>query len=199
MDLLIATNNRGKLREMKVLLELPGLNLIMPLEIGLDLEIPETGSSYAENATLKARAFADASGYLSLADDSGLEVDALGGLPGLHSARFVNKPFVTDADRRSALIEKLSPLPRPWPARFRCLVALADPHGEIVIREGVCEGEIIPEERGQNGFGYDPIFLVTDKNRTMAELSMAEKNLLSHRARAIQQLRPFLLYLLAKS
>lgn len=199
MDLLIATNNPGKMREMRLLLDLPGLHLIMPSEIGLSLSIPETGSSYAENAALKARSFARETGLLSLADDSGLEVDALGGLPGLHSARFVDRPFATDADRRSALLERLTNYPRPWLARFRCLVALCDPTGEVQLRQGVCEGEIIPEERGQNGFGYDPIFLVREKQKTMAELNLAEKSLISHRAQAVQQLTPFLLYLLAKS
>jgi XTP/dITP diphosphohydrolase len=199
VDLLIATRNPGKMKEMRALLNLPGLKLIMPSEIGLNLEIRENGVTYAENAILKARAFTRESGLLSLADDSGLEVDALGGLPGLHSARFVEKPFATDADRRLALLERLAAHPRPWIARFRCLVALANPTGEIELREGVCEGEIIPEERGQKGFGYDPIFFVHEKQKTMAELSMAEKNLISHRARAIQQIRSFLLYLLANS
>ena len=156
-------------------------------------------SSYAENAILKARAFAKASGIFSLADDSGLEVDALGGFPGIHSARIVDKPFATDADRRLALLARLRPFPRPWIARFRCLVALSAPTGEIELREGVCEGEIAPEERGQNGFGYDPIFLIKTKEKTMAELSPEEKNQISHRARAIDNLRPFLLYLLANS
>jgi len=119
-------------------------------------------------------------------------VDALDGLPGLHSARFVARPDATDADRRQALLEHLRGKPRPWLARFRCWVAVVTPDGETHLAEGVCPGEIIPEERGQNGFGYDPIFYLPELGKTMAELSMDEKNRLSHRARAVRAAVPWL-------
>jgi XTP/dITP diphosphohydrolase len=190
LKLLIATYNPGKLREIKSLLEEADLELISPEQIGLKLSIAEIGSSYAENAAIKANAFATASGLLTLADDSGLEVEALGGEPGLHSARFVSKPGATDADRRRLLLERLNAIHRPWNARFRCVVAIVQPGDREKFSEGVCIGEIIPEERGQNGFGYDPIFLIPEIGKTMAELSMHEKNRLSHRAQAVQACFP---------
>ena len=152
----------------------------------------EDGTTYAQNAARKARAFADSSGLITLADDSGLEVDALGGRPGLRSARFAPQPGATDRDRRQFLLDKLKKLPRPWTARFRCVVAIAAPDVPIIYTEGICEGEIIPEERGDFGFGYDPIFLISEKERTMAELMMEEKNTLSHRALAVQAAIPYL-------
>ncbi len=197
-QLLIATNNPGKLKEITCLLELENLTLLSPEQIGLLLEAEETGSSYAENAQLKAKAFADASGLTTLADDSGLEVDALNGEPGLHSARLIPKPGATDADRRQLLLGRLREFPRPWTARFRCVVALTDPSGRTEFAEGVCEGEIIPEERGVNGFGYDPIFLIPDLGKTMAELEMLEKNEISHRAAAIKAAVPLIWRFLAK-
>jgi XTP/dITP diphosphohydrolase len=190
--LLLASNNPGKLREMRALLEDMPLELVTPQQAGLELEVAEDGSTYAENASRKALAFARAAGMLTLADDSGLEVAALGGEPGLYSARYMPKPGATDADRRAYLLQKLRGLPRPWLARFRCTVALADPAGRVQFAEGACPGEIIPQERGQDGFGYDPIFLLPELGRTMAELTMQEKNRLSHRARAVLAARPLL-------
>jgi XTP/dITP diphosphohydrolase len=188
--LLIATNNPGKRIEIQDLLFGLDLELLIPADLGLDLEVEESGNTYAENAILKGQAFAHRSRLLTLADDSGLEVEALGGQPGIHSARYSPKPGATDADRRIYLLEKLHGLPRPWLARFFCVVVLVAPTGEIHIAEGACLGEIIPEERGDNGFGYDPIFMIRELGRTMAELSMAEKNQLSHRARAVLAARP---------
>jgi XTP/dITP diphosphohydrolase len=193
LKLLLASNNSGKLREILALLEDLPLELVTPRQAGLLLDVAEDGSTYAENAARKALAFSRAGGMLTLADDSGLEVEALHGEPGLHSARYLRKPGATDADRRAFLLQKLKGLPRPWQARFRCTVALADPSGEIQFAEGACSGEIIPEERGQDGFGYDPIFLLPDLGRTMAELSLEEKNRLSHRARAIIAARQLLI------
>jgi XTP/dITP diphosphohydrolase len=164
----------------------------------LNIEVDETGQTYVQNAALKALAFAKATGMLALADDSGLEVDALGGLPGLHSARFAPQPGAQDADRRAYLLERLQGNPRPWLARFRCVIAVAREAERPRFAEGVCQGEIIPEERGQNGFGYDPIFLIPDLGKTMAELSMEEKNQLSHRARAVLAARPILVEMLDK-
>lgn len=186
MKLMIATNNPGKIKEYRALLNRPELELVTPPDIGLELEAAETGSSYAENAAIKAQAFWDACGMITLADDSGLEVDALDGAPGLHSARFVQRAGANDADRREKLVRDLQGKARPWRARFRCVIALVGSPGEVNYAEGICEGEIVPNQRGENGFGYDPIFLLPEIGKTMAELSMAEKNLLSHRARAVQ-------------
>lgn len=173
--------------------------MLTPRQLNLDLNVAETGLSYAENAALKAKAFAQASGILALADDSGLEVDALDGHPGIHSARFAPWPNATDADRRRVLLKQLQGKPRPWTARFRCTVAIAKPSQtsvEVYFAEGVCEGEILPEERGVNGFGYDPLFLLPQLGKTMAELTMDEKNRLSHRARALRAALPMLRELL---
>jgi XTP/dITP diphosphohydrolase len=195
-QLLIASTNRGKFQELQSLLSQLEVELISPAQLNLKLEVLEDGKSYAENAALKAVAYSQASGLLTLADDSGLEVDALGGQPGIHSARYSPKPGATDADRRAFLLEHLLGLPRPWTAHFHCTVALLKPGTGLQLAEGICAGEIIPTERGSNGFGYDPIFYIPTLQRTMAELSMQEKNLLSHRARAVIAALPLLASLL---
>lgn len=185
-QILLATNNPGKLEELRSLLvDLPGLELVSPLDLGLSITVAETGTSYEENALQKARTFSAASGLPALADDSGLEVAALDGAPGLHSARTAP----TAAERRALLLQQLTGKPRPWLAIFRSTVALALPSGDIHLAAGECRGEISPVERGQGGFGYDPIFIVEGLNRTMAELTMEEKNRLSHRARAIAKIK----------
>lgn len=197
MKLLIASTNRGKLREIQAVLgELP-FELLLPADLGLDLKVEETGATYAENAALKARAYRQASGLLTLADDSGLEVDALGGAPGLHSARYSPKPGAGDADRRALLLDALSPLPVPagmpgWPAHFHCTAAIALPTGSLHYADGRCDGFIITEERGHGGFGYDPIFYIAQQQATMAELPSEIKNRISHRARALQGAMPIL-------
>jgi len=192
--LLIATNNQGKVKELQDLLRDTGVELITPAQINLDLDVIEDGHTYAENATKKAVAFAQVSGLISLADDSGLEVGALGGAPGLYSARYGSSSGekLSDKERRDYLVKNLQDKPHPWTARFRATIAVAIPNGEIYLAEGICEGEIIPEERGAGGFGYDPIFLLSELGKTMAELSMDEKNRLSHRARAVMKAKPFL-------
>lgn len=196
--LLIATNNKGKVAEIKALLEREGIRLFTPAELGLELDISEDGLTYAENASKKAQAFSLASGMIAMADDSGLEVDALNGAPGMHSHRFSPLPGATDADRRKYLLEKLEGLARPWKAHFRATVAVAQLSGKVRLAIGQCDGEIIPEERGSNGFGYDPIFFIPEAGRTMAELEMDEKNRLSHRARAVQNAIPILRELFGK-
>lgn len=190
--LFITSQNPGKIDELRALLAPLQWTLLDPLTSGLVRDVQETGSDYATNARLKALHGAQLSGHWSLADDSGLEVDALDGAPGLHSARLAG-PGRSDEDRRLALLTLLRSFPRPWTARFRCTLALASPQGEIDFAEGICLGEIIPEQRGEQGFGYDPIFLVQDTNQTMAELPLDEKNRISHRARAVQALLPVLL------
>jgi XTP/dITP diphosphohydrolase len=195
-QLLIATNNKGKIKELQDLLQDTGIELVTPGQISLDLDVVEDGNTYAENATKKAIAFAQASGLVSLADDSGLEVDALDGAPGLYSARYGSTDGhvvkLSDAERRLILIQNLQHKPRPWTARFHAMIAMSLPSGETHLAEGFCEGEIIPEERGTGGFGYDPIFLLSELGKTMAELSMEEKNRLSHRARAVMNAKTFL-------
>ena len=190
--ILIATNNKGKVKELQDLLKDTGIELITPADIGLNLEVEEDGATYAENASKKAIAFAHASGLISLADDSGLEVNALDGAPGLYSARYHPKPGANDADRRAYMIENLKGKPQPWTAHFHATIAIAIPDKDIHMVEGNCYGEIIPEERGTGGFGYDPIFLFPELNRTMAELEMKEKNRLSHRAKAVINAIPIL-------
>ena len=193
LTLLIATGNPGKIIELQDLLKDLPVKLVTPADVGLkDFDVVEDGRTYAENAEKKALAYCQASGLPVLADDSGLEVDALDGAPGLHSARYAPQPGATDADRRALMVKNLRGLPQPWTARFRCTVAVATPEGAMELTEGTCEGEIIPEERGSNGFGYDPIFMLTDLGRTMAELTRQQKNTLSHRARAVNAAIPLL-------
>ncbi len=186
LRLLLATNNPGKVEEFKDLLKGSNLELVTPAYIGLDLKVEESGSTYTENAMLKAKSFSLISGLWTLADDSGLEVDALGGLPGLHSARYIGREGATDYDRRNWLLHNLQGKPKPWNAQFRCAIALIGPSGSVHTAEGICSGEIISSERGNNGFGYDPIFKTTALGKTMAELNMQEKNQISHRAHAIK-------------
>jgi XTP/dITP diphosphohydrolase len=190
--LLIATENKGKMKELHELLDDLGIELVTPSAIGLNLSVEETGNTYAENASLKALAYAQASGLIALADDSGLEVDALDGKPGLYSARYSPLPNATDAIRRALLLENLKGKPQPWQAHFHATVAIAPGDGSVRFAEGNCYGEIIPDERGNNGFGYDPIFFIPEVNRTMAELPSDLKNRLSHRARAIHNAKPIL-------
>ena len=221
--LLIATNNNGKIKELHELLDDMGIELVTPSQIGLALDVIEDGLTYAENAAKKALAFAQASDLISLADDSGLEVDALGGAPGLYSARYgsTDGKKLSDAGRRAFLIQNLQDKPRPWTARFHATVAIAVPESlwsqaespwrrgdtrrldrissqisEPQLFEGWCEGEIIPEERGAGGFGYDPIFQLPELGKTMAELPPETKNRLSHRARAVMNARDTLNLLL---
>jgi XTP/dITP diphosphohydrolase len=190
--LLIATNNKGKVEELYELLKDLEINLVIPADINLQLDVVEDGRTYEENATKKAIAFAHAGGLISLADDSGLEVDALNGAPGLYSARYSAKPNATDADRRHFLLKNLEGKPHPWKAQFHATIAIATPEGSVQLVEGKCKGEIIPEERGTGGFGYDPIFFIPELSKTMSELDMGQKNRISHRALAAMNARPIL-------
>jgi XTP/dITP diphosphohydrolase len=208
--ILIASNNPGKLVEFEALLHpaegLGHVELILPRQIGLVLEVHEDGQTYAENAARKAQAYFRAVSILDgekpviLADDSGLEVDCLGGAPGLHSARYADlvapggapQPGAGDADRRALLLRNMTGQPRPWLAHFHCTVALISSAGELVYTHADCPGEIIPTERGSGGFGYDPIFLLPELGLTMAELTMEQKNQVSHRALAVNAAFPVL-------
>lgn len=191
-QLLIASTNPGKLREFQNLLADLPVELLLPISLGITLNVEESGVTYAENAALKARAYAQASQLITLADDSGLEVEALGGAPGLHSARYSPQPGAKDADRRALLLANLTGKPRPWTAHFHCSIAIASPTGEIHFTDGQVWGEIIPQERGNNGFGYDPIFWLSGRGCSMAELSDAEKNCISHRGLAAAAALPIL-------
>ena len=192
MRLLIATHNRGKLIEYREMFAALPFDLVTLDDVGIRDDVAETGATFAENARLKAIAYARQSGLLTLADDSGLQVDALGGEPGVHSKRYAgaNK---SDADRIAFLLDKLRDVPAgKRTARFRCAIALATPDGKLWETDGACEGEIAFEPRGENGFGYDPIFQVAERGARMAELSTAEKNRVSHRARAAEKARRIL-------
>jgi XTP/dITP diphosphohydrolase len=193
MDLLIATGNPGKVREYQDLFADLPVRCLGPADLNLHLEIEEHGRTYRENAVLKAVPFAQASGLTTLADDSGLEVDALDGRPGIHSARF-GGPGLDDADRWRLLLQELEGV--PWEertARFRCLIALARPGGAVETTEGVCPGSIAFEAAGSGGFGYDPVFYLPEFGCTMAQLPDGVKNTISHRARAAQAARPIVL------
>ena len=186
--LLLATSNQGKIAEFRALLRPCGWQILAPADLGITLAVNETGDTYRENATLKARAFVVASGLNALADDSGLEVDALGGRPGIHSARFGGEDL-TSAERVNLLLRALEETPDGRrTARFRCVLLLAAPNGRTWQAEGVCEGLITREPRGNSGFGYDPVFLLPALGRTMSELSATEKNEHSHRGKAAQAL-----------
>jgi XTP/dITP diphosphohydrolase len=193
MKLLVATNNPGKVREFEELLGGLSLEITFPQQEGLVLEVVESGQTFEENARIKAEAHARAAGLLTLADDSGLEVDALDGVPGVRSARYAG-PGASDTDRYRRLLEALADVPAGQrSARFRCVVALAQPDGTTYTVGGTCEGEIGFVPRGEHGFGYDPIFVVAGYGgRTMAELPPDLKNQISHRARAVLAARPIL-------
>lgn len=182
--LLLATRNPGKARELAQLLgELP-FKLISLEEAGISETVEETGSTFEENAVIKAKAYVSLSGLLTLADDSGLEVDALGGRPGVLSARY-GSPELSDEERLDLLLQELKDV--PWEkrtARFRCVIALAWPSGEVRTVEGIVEGVIQYKPEGSNGFGYDPIFHVPNRRCTTAQLPSTEKNLISHRGQA---------------
>ena len=185
--LLVATRNAGKLRELAQLLRDVPCHLVSLGDVGIGHEVDETGSTFEENATLKAETYCRLSGLITLADDSGLEVDALGGEPGVRSARYAG-PDATDADRVTFLLAKLANTPSAdRSARFRCAIAIAAPRGDVELHSGSCEGRIVSSPRGENGFGYDPIFEFPDLGLTMAELPTRLKNRLSHRAVAARR------------
>jgi XTP/dITP diphosphohydrolase len=191
--LLIATNNPGKVREYEQLLSRLAVEITFPAQEGLVLDVEETGATFEENASIKALAYAQTSGLLTMADDSGLEVDALDGAPGVRSARYAG-PDSTDADRYRKLLAALAGVPpEKRSARFRCVVAVAVPGGATETADGTCEGQIGFEPRGEHGFGYDPVFIVTGfEGQTMAELDPEVKNRISHRARAVMAALPLL-------
>lgn len=196
--LLLATTNAGKQRELRSLLEDYPIQLVVPSDLGISIEVPETGLTYDENASIKAQAFFEASGIAVVSDDTGLEVDALNGAPGLHSARYSTLPGATDADRRKKLLDALKGTPQPWIARFCCTVAVASPGRKIELFRGSVEGVIINQESGNHGFGYDRLFWVPEAGKTMADLTLDEKNSYSHRAAAVKKSIPYILKILSE-
>ena len=191
--LMLATGNQGKVAELRALLaihlDLSRISLLTPRDWPSALpEVSEDGVTFAENALLKARALANATGMVALADDSGLCVDALGGRPGLHSARWAG-PEATDGDRNMHLLSEMYDVPMEQrQAHYVCAVALAAPDGQFATAEGFCRGVILTEPIGDGGFGYDPLFLLPQFQRSMAELTAEEKNRVSHRAKAITKI-----------
>jgi XTP/dITP diphosphohydrolase len=195
--IVVATTNPHKLGELReILADLP-IELVSPVEMNLRVAVEETGATFAENAILKALAYAEAAGLPALADDSGLEIDALGGEPGIYSARWAGDG-VSYPERFRILEERLTGVPdERRTARYRCAVAIAEPapRGLFDVTEGAVEGRISREARGSGGFGYDPIFCVPEEGRTFGEMSAAEKHRMSHRARAAAAARPALVRL----
>jgi XTP/dITP diphosphohydrolase len=190
--LLLATSNLGKIKEYRLLLDGLGYEITTLAEEGITKVVTESGNNYEQNARLKAIAYAKLSQLTTLADDSGLEVDALNGEPGIKSARFAGKA-ATDAERLSLLLARLEGV--PWErrtARFKCVIAIATPKGQTEICYGECRGMIALEAKGENGFGYDPVFFLREMHKTMAELPLEAKNQISHRAQASQKARQVL-------
>jgi XTP/dITP diphosphohydrolase len=187
VKLLLATNNQGKVIEYQDLLQGINFELVTPARLGLKMDVEESGSTYQENAWLKAVALAKLGGLLTLADDSGLEVDALNGEPGLRSSRYAGEG-ASDSQRVQYLLNKLKDVPpSKRTARFVCVIALAFPEGKVEYCRGECRGIISSSPVGEEGFGYDPIFYFPELKKTMAELPREIKNTISHRARAAQQ------------
>ena len=189
MEIVASTRNEGKLREIRELLKGFGVTILSMRDISDAPVVRETGSSFRENALLKAETIAAFTGMLTIADDSGLEVDALGGEPGVYSARFAGEE-ASDDDNNKELLSRLTGVPmEERGAVFKCVIAAVDPDGKRMFVEGECRGVIQFEERGEFGFGYDPLFLVPELGKTFAELAPEIKNTISHRARAMKKLR----------
>ena len=191
-SILIGTANQGKFSEFKVLFSKLPYQLMSLKNAGINEVVEETGSTFSENAIIKAEHYSKLSGCLTIADDSGLEVDVLGGAPGVFSARYAGEN-ATDNQKVNFLLNRLKRFKMPWIARFHCVIAIAHPNLDTKTFEGICEGEIIPKASGQNGFGYDPVFYVHKHHQTLGQLSREEKNSISHRGLAALKVEEFLL------
>lgn len=184
MKLVLASQNRHKLEEMQAILAKYDVEILLQSQLGLSIDPDETGTTFEENSELKARAVMDACGLPAIADDSGLVVDALNGEPGVYSHRFGNKN--SDEERCMYLLERMADVPDSQrTARFVSVITCLFPDGRKIVARGTCEGRILWEMRGENGFGYDPLFFVPGKNMTFSELSGEEKNAISHRGNAL--------------
>ena len=192
MKIILATQNQGKVRELRELLMNEEIEVLSLLDIPDWEDVEENGVTFADNAALKARAAVLRTGLIALADDSGLEVDALDGAPGVYSARYAGEPKDDErnTDKLLGLLEIIPEDKRT--ARFRCALVMATPFGKDYLTEGAVEGRIMTQRRGSDGFGYDPVFYLPEFARTMAELTLAEKNTISHRAQAFRKAIPIL-------
>ena len=189
--MILASNNAHKLDEFRAIFADMGIEIIPQSAAGCDFEVDETGETFEENAYLKAIAVTRATGQAAIADDSGLEVDALGGAPGVHSARYTGRHDDTDAARNDLLLHNLGAR-TDRTARFVSCICCTFPNGDVLRARGTCEGSILFAPRGENGFGYDPIFYVPEKGKYMAELSSEEKNAISHRGKALRKMKEML-------
>lgn len=190
--LLVATGNAHKLAEYAQLLNMPTLTLVSLRDVGINADAPEEGTTFAANALQKAHYYAAHSGLPTLADDSGIVVDALGGAPGVYSARY-GTPDLDDSGRRRLLLANINALGSVnRSARFVCVIALVLPDGRAFQTQGICEGHIADHEAGEGGFGYDPIFWLPERQCTIAQLSAAEKNAISHRGQAVRGIKTIL-------
>lgn len=187
-EIIIATKNKGKAKEFEQMFSARGYKVLTLLDFPELLEVEETGTTFEENAILKATAISNELAKTVISDDSGLVVDALGGNPGIYSARYAGEEKDDEANIDKVLAELESVPDSERTARFYCALAIAKPNQEPVTVFGTCEGMILHERRGTNGFGYDPIFFSLEKNKAMAELSASEKNQISHRAQALKKL-----------
>lgn len=192
MELLLATENEGKIREIKQMLKGLGLKILLLKDFPDLPKLNEEGATFRENAIHKAKEFSKLTGRLTLADDSGLEVEALGGKPGVYSARFAGEG-ASDEENNRKLLKLLGDIPLPGrKARFRCVMAVVSPQGWTKVTEGECSGLIGFKSKGKFGFGYDPLFIIPEYNRTFGQLSPYIKNKLSHRSKALKKVRKIL-------
>lgn len=187
MKVVLASKNAHKLQELQEILSRHGMQVILQSELGIDIDVEETGTTFEENSLLKAQAVMQAAHLPAIADDSGLMVDALNGEPGVYSARYGGAVNHSDRDRMNYLLQKMKDVPDgERSARFVCVITLVTPEGAVVTARGVCEGEITRQARGISGFGYDPVFYVPQEGCTFAEMPQARKNAISHRANALK-------------
>ncbi|NLI93422.1 MAG: XTP/dITP diphosphatase [Peptococcaceae bacterium] len=192
MQVLLATANQGKVRELEEMLNGKDINVLSLTDFPDLPDIEENGETFAENAMIKARTAASFTGLVTLADDSGLEVDALQGAPGVYSARYAGLPKDDERNIDKLLAELQGVSEKERTGRFRCCLAIISPDGTEILTEGSVEGLILGHRKGEGGFGYDPVFYLPELNKTMAELSLEEKNILSHRAQAFRKAVPVL-------
>lgn len=186
--IILATNNKSKVKEISEMMSGSDITFVSLADAGINADVKETGTTFEENALIKAREICKLSGKPSISDDSGLEIDALDGAPGIYSSRFMGEDTSYDI-KNNALLEKLENVEDDKrTARFRCCMALVLPDGREFVTEGAMEGIITKEQRGSNGFGYDPILFIPEYNRTSAELSSDEKNKISHRGNALRKM-----------
>ncbi len=187
MKVVLASKNQHKLQEMQQILGQYGLEILLESDLGLDIEVEETGTTFEENSMLKAKAVQQAAGIAAIADDSGLQVDALNGAPGIYSARFGGERNKSDRDRLEYLLELMKDVPQEQrTARFVSVITMLRPDGSSIVARGTCEGVIAFAPHGSNGFGYDPVFYVPQEGCTFAQLKSERKNEISHRANALK-------------